>query len=58
VSTGADKARLELLQGMIDLLIVHTLAHGHAIRKEIERNADEILEVSGILRPAGQENSV
>ncbi len=50
-------ARLELLQGTLDLLILRTLrpgpAHGHAIAKAIERSSDSILQVEqGSLYPA------
>jgi PadR family transcriptional regulator, regulatory protein PadR len=57
MSTQADDARIELLQGTLDLLILRTLlpgpAHGHAIAKTIERNSDDILQVEqGSLYPA------
>lgn len=50
-------ARLELLQGTLDLLILRTLqpgpAHGHAIAKIIERSSDDVLQVEqGSLYPA------
>jgi transcriptional regulator len=50
-------ARLELLQGTLDLLILRTLrpgpAHGHAIAKIIERTSAEVLQVEqGSLYPA------
>src|ERR1700680_116115 len=50
-------ARLELLQGTLDLLILRTLlagaAHGHAIAKHIQRISEEMLQVeTGSLYPA------
>jgi PadR family transcriptional regulator, regulatory protein PadR len=50
-------ARIELLQGTLDLLILRTLqpgpAHGHAIAKSIERSSEDILQVEqGSLYPA------
>lgn len=50
-------ARLELLQGTLDLLILRTLlsgpAHGHSIAKHIQRRSDELLQVeTGSLYPA------
>jgi PadR family transcriptional regulator PadR len=55
MSTSDD--RIELLQGTLDLLILHTLlpgpTHGHAIAKAIERNSEDILQVEqGSLYPA------
>lgn len=49
--------RVELLQGTLDLLVLHTLllgpAHGHAIAKSIERSSLEVLQVEqGSLYPA------
>jgi transcriptional regulator len=49
--------RIELLQGTLDLLILHTLeagpAHGHAIAKAIEHTSDAVLRVEqGSLYPA------
>jgi transcriptional regulator len=42
-------ARLELLQGTLDLLILRTLVpgpnHGHAIAKHIQRTSEELLQV-------------
>ena len=50
-------ARIELLQGTLDLLILRTLlpgpAHGHAIAKTIERSSEDVLTVEqGSLYPA------
>ena len=50
-------ARVELLQGTLDLLILRTLlpghAHGHAIAKSIERGSSDVLQVEqGSLYPA------
>jgi PadR family transcriptional regulator, regulatory protein PadR len=50
-------ARVELLQGTLDLLILHTLVpgptHGHAIAKSIERSSSDVLQVEqGSLYPA------
>src|ERR1035438_6573231 len=50
-------ARLELLQGTLDLLILRTLvagpSHGHAIAKHIQRTSEELLQVeTGSLYPA------
>src|SRR6476469_10208528 len=52
-----DAARIELLQGTLDVLILQTLrpgpAHGHAIAKAIERGSDDVLQVEqGSLYPA------
>jgi PadR family transcriptional regulator, regulatory protein PadR len=50
-------ARLEMLQGTLDLLILQTLrtgpAHGHAIAKYIQRTSEDLLQVeTGSLYPA------
>jgi PadR family transcriptional regulator PadR len=50
-------ARVELLQGTLDLLILQTLvagrAHGHAIAKHIQRTSEDLLQVeTGSLYPA------
>jgi PadR family transcriptional regulator, regulatory protein PadR len=50
-------ARVALLQGTLDLLILRTLlpgpAHGHAIAKSIERSSSDVLQVEqGSLYPA------
>jgi PadR family transcriptional regulator, regulatory protein PadR len=51
--------QLELLQGTLDLLILQTLAfghaHGHAIARSIELRSEEVLQVGhGSLYPALQ----
>src|SRR5436853_4796426 len=50
-------ARLELLQGTLEVLILRTLLrepkHGHAIAKHIQRTSEEMLQVeTGSLYPA------
>ena len=50
-------ARVELLQGTLDVLILRTLLgepkHGHAIAKHIQRTSKELLQVeTGSLYPA------
>lgn len=50
-------ARIDLLQGTLDLLILRTLlfgaAHGHAIAKHIQRMSEDVLQVeTGSLYPA------
>jgi transcriptional regulator len=50
-------ARVELLQGTLDLLILRTLsagpAHGHAIAKHIQQTSEDLLQVeTGSLYPA------
>ncbi len=57
MSTKDDQARVELLQGTLDLLILRTLllgpAHGHSIAKAIEQTSDDVLQVEqGSLYPA------
>ena len=54
---STEQARLELLQGTLDLLVLRTLlsgpAHGHTIAHAIEQASDEVLQVEhGSLYPA------
>jgi PadR family transcriptional regulator PadR len=51
------RARVDLLQGTLDLLILRTLlpgpSHGHAIAKHIQRTSEDLLQVeTGSLYPA------
>jgi transcriptional regulator len=57
MSTEERMARVELLQGTLDMLILRVLtlgpAHGHAIVKAIEQDSDNVLRVEqGSLYPA------
>src|SRR5689334_20292808 len=50
-------AKMELLQGTLDVLILRTLMarpmHGHAIAKHIQRTSEDLLQVeTGSLYPA------
>jgi PadR family transcriptional regulator len=50
-------ARLDLLQGTLDVLILRTLlhgpSHGHAIAKHIQRTSEDVLQIeTGSLYPA------
>ena len=52
-----ELARVNLLQGTLDLLILRTLmagpSHGHAIAKHIQRTSEDLLQVeTGSLYPA------
>jgi PadR family transcriptional regulator, regulatory protein PadR len=57
MSTKRGSARVDILQGTLDLLVLRTLrlgpAHGHAIAKAIETGSDDVLLVEqGSLYPA------
>ena len=57
MSPDEGRARDEMLQGTLDMLILRTLipgpAHGHTIARIIEQTSDEVLQVEqGSLYPA------
>ena len=57
MAQDAEKARLELLQGTLDMLILRTLQwgpqHGHGIGQAIRTQSDELLKIeTGSLYPA------
>jgi len=51
MATQSDDARLELLQGTLDMLILRTLKwgsqHGHGIGQAIRAQSDDLLKVEG-----------
>jgi PadR family transcriptional regulator len=54
---GQPNARMELLRGTLDLLILRTLLagprHGHAIARHIQRTSEDLLQIeTGSLYPA------
>src|SRR5215469_13356923 len=54
---SADEARIELLQGTLDMLILRTLQfgpeHGHGIGQAIRHSSDDLLKIErGSLYPA------
>ena len=56
-SEQSPAAKIELMQGTLDMLILRTLvlgrAHGHEIAKHIQRTTDDVLQVEhGSLYPA------
>ena len=55
--TRREPARVDLLQGTLDLLILRTLlcgpTHGHAIAKRIKQTSEDLLQIeTGSLYPA------
>jgi hypothetical protein len=53
MSTKEQRERIELLQGILDLLILRTLrlgpTHPHAIAKAIEMRSEDVLQVEQVL---------